>query len=82
MPALEEAFGSRDAAEARCRELEQSTNTLWLAYSTGSSWRVAATSLPRQPYPAGALIEARPRPAQPADPRTTFGRDVPPYAGV
>jgi hypothetical protein len=82
MPAREEAFGSRDAAEARCRELEQSTNTLWLAYSTGNSWRVAATNLARQPYPAGALIEARPRPPQPADARAAFGRDVPPYAGL
>ena len=82
MPAREEAFESRDAAEARCRELEQSTSTLWLVYSTGNSWHVAATNLPRQPYPAGGLIEARPRPPEPADPRTAFGRNAPPYAGV
>ena len=76
-----ESFDTREAAEARCRELERDSDTTWMAFPAGGKWQVIGTNLPRQEPPEGSTSESKPRPPQPDDPRSGLGRDVPGYGG-
>ena len=76
-----ESFATREEAEARCRELEKESDTTWMAYPAGGRWQVIGTNLPRQERPQDTAIESKPKPAQPDDPRSGLGRDVPGAGG-
>jgi hypothetical protein len=76
-----ESFDTREAAEARCRELERESDTTWMAYPAEGRWRVVGTNLPRQEPPRGSHTEGRPRPSEPDDPRSSFGRNIPGAGG-
>ena len=72
-----ESFDTREAAEARCRELERDSDTTWMAFPAGGKWQVIGTNLPRQEPPDGTTTESKPRPPDADDPRSSFDRDAP-----
>jgi hypothetical protein len=73
---------TREAAEAEARRLgaehPDRGHTRWLARERSGEWEVV--KIPVRPGqrvdPVKATTEAKPKPAQPDDPRTTYDRNV------
>jgi hypothetical protein len=50
----------------------------WMAHESGGAWEVVRMAIPGGPQldPLSATVEARPRPAPPDDPRTSFDKNA------
>ena len=74
---------TREEGLARCEELNHhlTSSGHWFARQTaGNGWEVVLVDVPNF-QPTGdhiAVIEAKPRPAQPPDPRPSIIRNIPP----
>jgi hypothetical protein len=75
------ARGPREEVDAYCRAREAEEGVRWIPVQReDGSWAAARTNLPLD-APAGASVEAKPRPESPGDPRQGPGRNVPGYGG-
>jgi hypothetical protein len=72
-------------ADAARRNAETGASGLWAAQRTpAGEWRVVhlvGPGLARR-WPAGAHVESKPKPPDPADPRPAVFRNVPPFGGA
>jgi hypothetical protein len=73
---------SREAAEAEARRLAREHpergSHRWLAREREGSWEVVKIPVPagQKVDPLKTTAEAKPKPAQPEDPRTNYDRNV------
>lgn len=77
-------LGSMTRAEARAeaeRRNRSGSERLWAAQEHGSGWRLAQVTVPgaARARPSGALVESKPRPPEPGDPRPAILQNIPPY---
>lgn len=72
---------TREEAEALAGQRNRSGgDALWGAQQRGSGWRVVRVTLPgSRVRPSGAHVESKPEPNEPADPRSAFFQNIPPY---
>jgi hypothetical protein len=73
---------TREAAEAEARRLGREhpdrDRHRWLAREHGGTWEVVRIPVPpsQRVDPLGTTAEAKPKPSQPDDPRTSYDRNV------
>ena len=70
-------------AERLSREHPERASHRWVARQAGEGWEVVKVTVPEgmRRDPLKASTEAKPKPPQADDPRSSISRQVPPYGG-